>query len=135
PDAPDAPQARRLQARRGVHGLHHGGWHVQERPALALARQAVDMIAGGAEHGTVLSFLERTTRKNRLERRSLESIELREEEGYDSTGFENLVPGLDLARERRHRRFRAAQVDPEDEEAVEALMDLAEDEAVTWEEE
>jgi len=102
---------------------------------LALARQAVDMIAGGAEHGTVLSFLERTTRKNRLERRSLESIELREEEGYDSTGFENLVPGLDLARERRHRRFRAAQVDPEDEEAVEALMDLAEDETVTWEEE
>ena len=101
---------------------------------LALARQAVDMIAGGAEHGTVLSFLERTTRKNRLERRSLETIELREE-GQDSTGFENLVPGLGLARERRHRRFRAAQVDPEDEEAVEALMDLAEDEAVTWEEE
>ncbi len=60
---------------------------------------------------------------------------MREEGDYDSTGFENLVPGLDLARERRHRRFRAAQVDPEDEEAVEALMDLAEDEAVTWEEE
>ena len=102
---------------------------------LALARQAVDIIAGGAEHGSVLSFLERTTRKNRLERRSLDSIELREDEAMESTGFETLVPGLSQARERRHRRFRASQVDPEDEEAVEAMMNLAEDESVTWEEE
>ena len=102
---------------------------------LALARQAVDMIAGGAEHGSVLSFLERTTRKNRLERRSLDTIELREEEAMESTGFETLVPGLSQARERRHRRFRASQVDPEDEDAVDAMMDLAEDESVTWEEE
>jgi hypothetical protein len=31
--------------------------------------------------------------------------------------------------------MRAAQVDPEDEEAVESMMELAEDEQVDWEEE
>jgi len=51
------------------------------------------------------------------------------------TVFETLVPAQAQAGGRRHRRFRASQVDPEDEDAVEAMMDLAEDESVTWEEE
>ena len=50
-------------------------------------------------------------------------------------GFENLVPGLADVSDRRGRRMRAAQVDPSDDEAVETMMDLAEDEQVDWEEE
>jgi len=108
---------------------------IAEEEGLALARQAVDMLAGGAEHGSVLSFLERSTKRNRIERRQLGSIEVREQANDELTGFEGLVPGLDQARERRNRRFRAAQVDPEDEGAVEAMMDLAEDESISWSEE
>ena len=63
---------------------------------LALARQAVDMIAGGGTRDRAqlprANHAEESTR-----RRSLETIELREEGDYDSTGFENLVPGLDVA--------------------------------------
>ena len=33
------------------------------------------------------------------------------------------------------RRLRASQIDPQDDEAVEAMMEMAEDESVTWEEE
>ena len=37
--------------------------------------------------------------------------------------------------QRRSRRMRASQVDPEDVEAVTEMMELAEDEDVSWEEE
>jgi hypothetical protein len=46
-----------------------------------------------------------------------------------------LVPGLADISERRGRRLRASQIDPQDDEAVEAMMEMAEDESVTWEEE
>ena len=52
-----------------------------------------------------------------------------------ATGFEELVPGLSDLAQRRSRRMRASQVDPEDVEAVTEMMELAEDEDVSWEEE
>ena len=50
-------------------------------------------------------------------------------------GFENLVPGLSDVSDRRSRRMRASQVDPEDEKAVAEMMELSDDENITWEEE
>jgi hypothetical protein len=93
------------------------------------------MLAGGAEHGTVLNFLERDRRRSRLVNRSLDTIEIKDDPGAQAGGFENLVPGLADVSNRRGRRMRAAQVDPSDDEAVETMMDLAEDEQVDWEEE
>ena len=108
---------------------------VGEEEGLAAARQAVEMLAGGAEHGTVLNFLERDRRRSRMVNRSLDTIEIRDDPTPSPGGFENLVPGLADVSNRRGRRMRAAQVDPEDEEAVVAMMELAEDEQVDWEEE
>lgn len=108
---------------------------VGEEEGLAAARQAVEMLAGGAEHGTVLNFLERDRRRSRMVNRSLDTIEIRDDPTPAPVGFENLVPGLADVSNRRGRRMRAAQVDPEDEEAVVAMMELAEDEQVDWEEE
>ena len=101
------------------------------------ARQAVEMIAGGAEHGTVLNFLEKDRRRSKLRNRSLDSIEYRQDESGagEATGFEDLVPGLADVTNRRNRRMRAAQVDPEDIEAVEEMMELADDENIVYEEE
>ena len=67
--------------------------------------------------------------------RSLDTIEIRDDPTPSPGGFENLVPGLADVSNRRGRRMRAAQVNPEDEEAVDAMMELAEDEQVDWEEE
>ena len=63
--------------------------------------------------------------------RSRESIDTREEEGR----FEALVPGLDAARRKRERRYKEAQVDPEDADAIDQMMELAEDESIGFEEE
>jgi ribosomal RNA assembly protein len=108
---------------------------VGEEDGLSAARQAIEMLAGGAEHGTVLNFLERDRRRNRLVNRSLDTIEIKDDPVPQAGGFENLVPGLADVSNRRERRMRAAQVDPSDDEAVETMMDLAEDEQVDWEEE
>jgi ribosomal RNA assembly protein len=108
---------------------------VGEEEGLSAARQAIEMLAGGAEHGTVLNFLERDRRRSRLVNRSLDTIEIKDDPGAQAGGFENLVPGLADVSNRRGRRMRAAQVDPSDDEAVETMMDLAEDEQVDWEEE
>ena len=108
---------------------------VGEEEGLAAARQAVEMIAGGAEHGTVLNFLERDRKRSRLSNRQLESIELRDEMVAPPAGFDELVPGLSDLSERRSRRMKASQVDPENDEAVAAMMELAEDEEVSWGEE
>ena len=51
------------------------------------------------------------------------------------SAFAGLVPDLDKARDRRDRRLKAAQVDPEDVAAVDAMMELAEDESISWSEE
>ena len=108
---------------------------VGEESGLFAARQAIEMLAGGAEHGTVMGFLERDRKRARLEARSLDHHEEREERRPDTDGFEGLVPGLAEISNRRDRRMRAAQVDPDDDEAVAEMMELAEDEAITWEEE
>ena len=63
--------------------------------------------------------------------RSLESIETRGDGGK----FEALVPGLDAARRKRERRYRGAQVDPDDPKEIEEMMELSDDESVGFEEE
>ena len=107
---------------------------VGHEEGLAAARVAIEMIAGGAEHGTVLNFLEKDRRRSKLASRSLDSIEIRAEEPSEP-GFEDLVPGLADLSERRNRRMRAAQIDPEDLEAVELVMELADDESINYSEE
>ena len=108
---------------------------VGEESGLFAARQAIEMLAGGSEHGSVIGFLERDRKRARLEARSLDTYEERVEPQSEMRGFEGLVPGLADVTNRRDRRMRAAQVDPEDEEAVAEMMELAEDENITWEEE
>ena len=108
---------------------------VGEEEGLSAARQAIEMLAGGAEHGTVLNFLERDRRRSRIVNRQLDSIEIREDIAVPSTGYEGLVPGLSDLSQRRSRRMRASQVDPEDADAVTEMMELAEDEEVSWGEE
>jgi len=63
--------------------------------------------------------------------RNLESIDLRDE----GERFAALVPGLEAARRKRERRYKDAQVDPSDTNAVDEMMELAEDESVGFEEE
>ena len=107
---------------------------VGEETGLASARHAIEMLASGSEHGTVIKYLEKERRKSRIESRSIDYIE---EKGQDSsTGvFADLVPGLAAVTERRNRRLKAHQVDPSDELAVVEVMELAEDESVSWSEE
>ena len=107
---------------------------IGEEEGLFAAQQAIEMLAGGAEHGSVLNYLEKDRRRTKLSNRSLESIELKD----DTTpyvGFEHLVPGLSEISDRRSRRMKASQVDPADEEAVEEMMELSADEEINWEEE
>ena len=52
---------------------------VGDADGLALARQAVEMIAGGSEHGSVLSFLERSRKRMKFDNRFLEYIETRQD--------------------------------------------------------
>ena len=107
---------------------------IGEQEGLFAARQAIEMLAGGSEHGSVLGFLEKDRRKSKISNRSLETIEVKSD-SVEPTGFENLVPGLTEISNRRSRRMRASQVDPEDGEAVFEMMELSEDETVVWEEE
>ena len=108
---------------------------VGEEIGLGNARQAIEMLASGSEHGTVIKFLEKERRKVRLESRSIDYIE----ENMSTTSsdeFADLVPGLaEVAKRRNNRRLKAHQVDPSDPEAVAEVMELAEDEEITWEEE
>ncbi|MEK9699152.1 MAG: KH domain-containing protein [Candidatus Poseidoniales archaeon] len=109
---------------------------IGEEDGLYSARQAIEMLAGGSEHGSVIHFLEKDRRRARIQSRSLEMLETREEFVDPSTQrFEDLVPGLDLAAERRNRRMKASQVDPTNPEEVEEVMELADDERIVWEEE
>ena len=109
---------------------------VGDGSGLSSARQAIEMLASGSEHGTVIKHLERERRKSRLESRSIDYIEEKEDNNLKSSeGFADLVPGLSEIASRRGRRLRASQVDPENEEAVTEMMELSEDEEVSWEEE
>ena len=107
---------------------------VGEGYGLSSARQAIEMLASGSEHGTVLKFLERERKKMRLEARALDYIEEKRSDS-ESSDFSGLVPGLADVASRRNRRLKAAQVDPSNEEEVSEMMELSEDEEVSWEEE
>ncbi len=102
--------------------------------SLALGTSALERVLSGAEHGTVLKFLETERRRQRMDRQTLAMHE--ERNPVKSSGFDDLVPGLSAARERRNeRRFKASQVDPEDDKAVQEMMELKDDESIDWGEE
>ena len=106
---------------------------IGDEDGLALAAPAIEGILRGSEHSTVLHGLEQDRKRQRLRSRGLESYE-----GYstgESSTFETLVPGLAEVRRRRERRHRDSQVDPDDEEQVSSMLDLAEDEEIIYEEE
>lgn len=104
---------------------------IGDEDALPLAGQAVERLLQGAEHSSVLKHLEVERRKRRMSSRNLESIDTSDDGGR----FEALVPGLDAAKRRRERRYKDAQVDPEDSQAVDEMMILADDESIGFEEE
>ena len=104
---------------------------IGDEEGLPLAGQAIERLLQGAEHSSVLKHLETERRKKRMAARNLESIDLRDE----GERFAALVPGLEAARRKRERRYKDAQVDPSDVNAVDEMMELAEDESVGFEEE
>ena len=104
---------------------------IGDEEALPLASQAIERLLQGAEHSSVLKHLETERRKKRMSARNLESIDSRQ----DDNRFDALVPGLEAARRKRERRYKDAQVDPDNAEAIEEMMELAEDESVGFEEE
>ena len=107
---------------------------IGEIESLAVGSAAIERLLGGAEHGTVLKFLEKEKRRQKIERQTLPMH--KERQGTTSAGFDELVPGLAAARERRNqRRFKGIQVNPEDQDAISEMMQLAEDELVRYEEE
>tara|TARA_Y100001970_G_scaffold53658_1_gene67956 strand:+ start:32444 stop:33172 length:729 start_codon:yes stop_codon:yes gene_type:complete len=105
---------------------------IGDEDGLALATPAIENILNGAEHGTVLHGLEQDRKRMRIQSRSLESFE---PSGESSDNFDLLVPGLADARRRRERRYKSSQVDPEDEEEVSEMLELADDELISFEEE
>ena len=106
---------------------------VGDEDGILLARNAVERIASGSEHGSVINGLEKDAKRMRLENRNLDYIETTDTPM--PAGFDELVPGLaDVAR-RRNRRLKAAQIDPNNEEEVAEALELEEDEEIIWEEE
>ena len=113
---------------------HLADFSISNLVSLAVGSAALERVLAGAEHGTVLKFLENERRRQRVDRQTLAMHD--ERKTTKPSGFDALVPGLAAARERRNeRRFKASQVDPEDEDAVQEMMKLAEDESIVWEEE
>ena len=106
---------------------------IGDEDGLALATPAIEGILRGSEHSTILHGLEQDRKRQRLRSRRLESYE--EHSPDESSTFETLVPGLAEARRRRERRYRDSQVDPDDEEEVSSMLDLADDEEIVYEEE
>jgi ribosomal RNA assembly protein len=100
---------------------------------LALAAPAIEGILRGSEHSTILHGLEQDRKRQRIRSRRLESYEGRSPD--ETSIFETLVPGLAEVRRRRERRYRDSQVDPDDDEQVDSMLDLADDEEITYEEE
>ena len=106
---------------------------VGDEIGLPLAQDAVERIAGGSEHGSVIKGLERERKRARLAGKTIDYIQAQDD--FDDDGFEALVPGFaDLSR-RLNRRLKASQIDPEDEEGVAQALELGEDESISWEEE
>ena len=108
---------------------------VGDGEGLSSARQAIEMLARGSEHGTVMKFLERERKRSRLDARSIDYVEVKADRKAEAGEFQDLVPGLAAVADKRNRRLKAAQVDPEDKEEVREMMELSEDENVSWEEE
>ncbi len=106
---------------------------VGDEVGLPLAQDAIERLAAGSEHGSVIKGLERERKRVRLESKTIDYIQERED--FDSEGFEALVPGFAEVSRRRSRRLKAAQIDPDDEEAVRVSLELTEDESISWEEE
>ena len=106
---------------------------IGDEDGIALAAPAIEGILRGSEHSTILHGLEQDRKRQRLRSRRLESYEGHSTD--ESSTFETLVPGLAEARRRRERRFKDSQVDPEDEEEVSNILDLADDEEIVYEEE
>lgn len=106
---------------------------IGDEEGLPLACSAVERILRGSEHSTMVKGMERERRERKLASRRLDYIEEKLPEG-ETAGFDDLVPGLADARA-RSRRYKNAQVDPEDDEAVAEMMELAEDETIYYSEE
>ena len=106
---------------------------IGDEDGLALAAPAIEGILRGSEHSTILHGLEQDRKRQRIRSRRLESYEERSPD--ETSTFETLVPGLAEVRRRRERRYRDSQVDPDDDEQVDSMLDLADDEEITYEEE
>jgi ribosomal RNA assembly protein len=105
---------------------------VGEEDGLESAVDEIERLASGSEHGPVIKGLEKSRKRQKMQSRSLEYYE----EKGEFSEFDVLVPGLsEVAVKRASRRLKASQVDPDDEEQVAAVMEIAEDESVTWGEE
>ncbi len=106
---------------------------IGDQDGVALAAPAIEGILRGSEHSTVLHGLEQDRKRLKIQSRQLKSFE--ERGSRDSSKFDTLVPGLAQARRRRERRDKDSQVSPSDSDEVSEVMELAEDESVTFEEE
>ncbi|DAC34923.1 MAG TPA: hypothetical protein D7H79_03355 [Candidatus Poseidoniales archaeon] len=105
---------------------------IGDQEGLALATPAIENILNGAEHGNVLHGLEKDRKRMRIQSRSLDSYD---EMGEPKDTFDALVPELAEARRRRERRYKGAQVDPENSEEIAEMLELSEDESISFEEE
>jgi ribosomal RNA assembly protein len=106
---------------------------IGDEDGLTLAAPAIEGILRGSEHSTILHGLEQDRKRQRIRSRRLESYE--ERSSGESSTFETLVPGLAEVRRRRERRYKDSQVDPDDDEQVDSMLDLADDEEITYGEE
>jgi ribosomal RNA assembly protein len=106
---------------------------IGDNEGLAISVPAIEGILRGSEHGTVLYGLEQDRRRQRIQSRSLESFQDKSQE--PQSGFDVLVPGLADARRKAERKFTNSQVDPQNEEEISNMLQLAEDEEIVSEEE
>ena len=106
---------------------------IGDQDGVALAAPAIEGILRGSEHSTVLHGLEQDRKRLKIQSRQLKSFE--ERGSRDSSKFDTLVPGLAQAPRRRERRDKDSQVSPSDSDEVSEVMELADDESVTFEEE
>ena len=106
---------------------------IGDQDGVALAAPAIEGILRGSEHSTVLHGLEQDRKRLKIQSRQLKSFE--ERSSRDSSKLDTLVPGLAQARRRRERRKKDSQVNSSDADEVSEVMELADDESVTFEEE
>ena len=106
---------------------------IGDQDGVALAAPAIEGILRGSEHSTVLHGLEQDRKRLKIQSRQLKSFE--ERSSRDSSKFDTLVPGLAQARRRRERRKKDSQVNSSASDEVSEVMELADDESVTFEEE